>query len=98
MANDFHISADTLRMQAETSHNAGFTQLAENLRRAAELTVVPNETLLKMYEALRPGRSSREELLEVADQLERDFNALETATFVGEAVEVYTQRNLFRRE
>jgi propanediol dehydratase small subunit len=98
MANDFHISADTLRAQAETSQDAGFTQLAENLRRAAELTVVPNETLLKMYEALRPGRSSRAELLEVADQLGRDFNAPETAAFVHEAVEIYTRRNLFRRE
>jgi propanediol dehydratase small subunit len=98
MANDFHISAETLRAQAETSESAGFTQLAENLRRAAELTAVPNETLLKMYEALRPGRSSREELLAVAEQLERDYNAPETAAFVREAAAEYQRRNLFRRE
>ncbi len=95
---DFQISPTTLRVQAETAQRAGFTQLAENLRRAAELTAVPNDELLKMYELLRPGRSTHEELLGMADRLERDYNATQTAVFVREAAGVYLQRGLFRRE
>lgn len=94
----FQISPDTLRHQAEVAQGAGYTQLAENLRRAAELTAVPNETLLKMYELLRPGRSTQAELLAMADVLERDYRAIETAAFVREAAAVYAKRNLFKRE
>ena len=48
----------------------GFRQLAANLRRAAELTAVPNAELLRMYEMLRPGRSTYAELQELAARLE----------------------------
>jgi propanediol dehydratase small subunit len=94
----FQIQPDTLRHQAEVAKDAGYTQLAENLRRAAELTAVPNETLLKMYELLRPGRSTQAELLAMAETLERDYNAVETAGFVREASAVYAERNLFKRD
>lgn len=94
----FQISPDTLRHQAEVARVAGFTQLAENLRRAAELTAVPNDELLRMYELLRPGRSTLDELITMAEKLERDYNAVETAAFVREAAQVYLARNLFRRE
>ncbi len=98
MSDSFQISPNTLRHQAEVAKDAGFTQLAENLRRAAELTAVPNETLLKMYELLRPGRSTQAELLAIAETLERDYKANETAGFVREAAAVYAERNLFKRE
>ena len=52
---DYSISAETLRAQAEIARDAGYPQLAQNLERASELTAVPNETLLEMYEMLRPG-------------------------------------------
>ena len=92
-----NISKVTLQHQAATAREAGFTQLGENLRRAAELTAVPNEELLKMYELLRPGRSTEEELLAMAERLEREFAAPETAAFVREAAGVYQERGLFRK-
>ena len=55
-AADLRVSGDTLRIQARIAAEAGYSQLASNLIRAAELTSVPNEELLKMYEMLRPGR------------------------------------------
>ena len=97
MSSNFDISESTLRAQAETAQAAGFTQLGENLRRAAELTAVPNEDLLKMYELLRPGRSTQAELLAIAERLEREFAAPETAAFVREAAAVYAERGLFRK-
>lgn len=96
LIDDFQISPDTLRRQADAARAAGFTQLAENLRRAAELTAVPKEELLRIYELLRPGRSTEAELLAVADALERDYGAQQTAAFLREAAAEYARRRLFR--
>lgn len=89
---DLQIAPETLRAQAEIAQEAGFAQLAENLRRAAELTAVPNEELLRMYETLRPNRSSYAALLEIAERLEERYGARLTAAFVREAAEVYRAR------
>ncbi len=94
---DLQISADTLRAQADIAEQAGYEELAQNLRRAAELTAVPNSELLRMYEQLRPGRSSFEELSALADELESNYAATVTAAFVREAADVYKRRNLLRR-
>ncbi len=96
-AGDIQISAETLRAQAEIARQAGYRELAHNLVRAAELTAVPNADLLRMYELLRPGRSTYAELTSLADRLEQEFQATHTAAFVREAAEVYRARNLFRR-
>lgn len=96
-AGDIQISAETLRAQAEIARQAGYRELAHNLVRAAELTTVPNTDLLRMYELLRPGRSTYAELTSLADRLDQEFQATQTAAFVREAAEVYRTRNLFRR-
>jgi propanediol dehydratase small subunit len=97
-AADLQIKADTLRAQAEIARQAGYVQLAANLTRAAELTAVPNEELLGMYEVLRPGRSTFEELVDLAERLESEYQAPENARFVREAATVYRTRGLLRRE
>ncbi|HXF64402.1 MAG TPA: diol dehydratase small subunit [Caldilineaceae bacterium] len=97
-AGDIQISADTLRAQAEIARQAGYRELAANLARAAELTAVPNAELLRMYELLRPGRSTYEELTGIAERLEGEYAAPLTAAFVREAAEVYRSRRLFRRD
>jgi propanediol dehydratase small subunit len=96
-AADLQISAATLRTQAEVAAAAGYRELAQNLLRAAELTAVPNADLLKMYELMRPGRSTYGELTAMANRLEHEFAAMITAGFVREAAEVYRSRNLLRR-
>jgi propanediol dehydratase small subunit len=95
---DLRIHADTLRAQAQIAREAGHPQLAGNLLRAAELTAVPNEELLKMYDLLRPGRASYDTLMKLAQLLESTYAAAETASFVREAAEVYKARGLLRRE
>jgi propanediol dehydratase small subunit len=94
---DTQISAAALRAQAEVARRAGYTQLAANLDRAAELTAVPNAAVLRMYDMLRPGRSTHADLRALADALEREYNAPICAAFVREAAEVYLRRNLTRR-
>lgn len=94
---DLQISAETLRAQAQIAAQSGFTQLAENLSRAAELTAVPNEELLNMYTAVRPGRSTYVELQTLAEKLETTYHAPLNAQLVREAAAVYQQRNMLKR-
>ena len=95
---DLRIRAETLRAQAQVARDAGYGQLATNLMRAAELTAVPNDELLKMYDLLRPGRSSHDILIALAERLETLYNAAETSQFVREAAAAYQIRGLLRRE
>jgi len=89
---DVRATADTLRRQAAVALAAGRTQLAESLMRAAELAPVPAETLLDVYTALRPGRSTAAELDALADRLDAEYAAPRTAAFVREALAVYAER------
>ena len=52
---------------AESVHREAF---AGNLRRAAELIAVPDDRLLEIYNALRPYRSTKQELLDIAGELD----------------------------
>ena len=90
---DVRATAATLERQAAVARASGRTQLAENLDRAAELTRVPDERLLEIYTALRPGRSTPPELEEWALRLE-GWNAPRTAAFVREAAAAYSERGL----
>ena len=95
-AEDFRISSETLRRQANAAEVAGYRQLAENLRRAAELTGISNQEVLDIYNALRPSRSTYNELITLADRLENHLDAPLTAAFVREAAEVYQERGILR--
>jgi propanediol dehydratase small subunit len=97
-SDDLQIKAETLRAQAEVARQAGYIQLGENLVRAAELTAVPNDELLRMYETLRPGRASHTEMLALAARLEQQYAAVENAKMVREAAHVYLQRGLVRKD
>lgn len=95
---DVSISPETLRMQAEIADGVGRNQFANNLRRAAELTAIPDARLLEIYNALRPNRSTKQELLAIAAEMETKYNAKINAAFVAEAAGVYERRNCLRTE
>jgi propanediol dehydratase small subunit len=82
---DLRVTAEALELQAQVAEAARRPQLAENLRRAAELVHVPEERILEIYNALRPGRASQAELLELADELERQYQARRCAALIREA-------------
>jgi propanediol dehydratase small subunit len=92
---EIRATTETLRLQAEVARAAGRPQLAENLERAAELAAVPDDLLLDVYTALRPGRATAVELEAWAARLER-HGATQTAEFVREAASVYVERGLVR--
>ena len=92
-ATELRATPDTLRMQADVARSSGREQLADNLLRAAELAPLPDETILEIYTALRPGRSTAAELEAWAARLD-GWQAPATATFVREAAQVYARRGL----
>jgi propanediol dehydratase small subunit len=92
---DLRIHPDTLRRHAVVAEQHGNSQLADNLRRAAELTALDDEELLAIYEALRPGRSSLAQLEAIASRLEAS-KARSCAALVREAAAVYERRGLHK--
>ena len=86
---DLRIAPETLELQAQIAESAGRSQLAENLRRAAELVKVPETRILEVYQALRPGRSTRSQLERLAAELESQYQARRCARFLREAAQAY---------
>ena len=92
------IHTETLQRQADIAEGAGYRQLAHNLRRAAELVNIPNEQLLRIYEALRPRRSTYQELISLSEELATQYDAVENARFIREAAKAYQTNILLRPE
>jgi propanediol dehydratase small subunit len=90
---DLRIHPETLERQAVVADQHENPQLAENLRRAAELTRLPDEEVLAIYDALRPGRSTGTQLAALAGSL-ADRGLPRCAALVAEAAEVYARRGL----
>ena len=94
---DFQISKETLKYQAQISYSADRKPLGENLERAAEMVKIPNEVIMAIYEKLRPGRSkNKEELLSYARLLRDKYEAKILSAFIIEAAEVYEKRGLYK--
>jgi propanediol dehydratase small subunit len=90
---DLRIHPDTLERQAAVAGQHANPQLAQNLRRAAELTRLTDEEVLSIYDALRPGRVTPAALTALADSLAARGLPL-CAALVAEAAEVYARRGL----
>jgi propanediol dehydratase small subunit len=90
---DLRIHPDTLEHQATVAQQHGNPQLAENLRRAAELTRLPDDEVLAIYGALRPGRSTAAQLAALAGSL-AGRGLPRCSALVAEAAEVYARRGL----
>jgi propanediol dehydratase small subunit len=90
---DLRIHPESLEHQAVVAEAHGNPQLAENLRRAAELTALRDDEVLAIYEALRPGRSTAVQLTALAASL-AGRGLPRCAALLTEAAEVYTRRGL----
>ena len=93
-ADDLKISKDMLRAQGQVAKEAGNDPMEKNFERAAELVDVPDDVILKMYDKLRPNRSTKLELVLMAQELLEKYNAKNCARLVMEAAEVYEKRGI----
>lgn len=71
-------------MHADISESLGRTQLAKNFRRASEMINISDARILQIYNAMRPNRSTKEQLLAIANELEEEYGALENAKLIRE--------------
>ncbi len=92
---DVRIHPDSLERQAQIAEQHGNPQLAANFRRAAELSTVPEAEVMAMYEALRPRRSTADDLAKLAASLD-GYGARNCAALVREAAAVYARRRLLK--
>lgn len=96
-AEDMRIAPETLEMQAQVAESVNREAFAGNLRRASELIAVPDDRLLEIYNALRPYRSTKQELLDIAAELDSAYGARVAASLVREAAEVYERRGRLKK-
>lgn len=91
---DIKISKEMLRAQGQVAKEAGNDPMEKNFERASELVDVPDDVILKMYDKLRPNRSTKLELVMMAQELLEKYNAKNCAKLVMEAAEVYEKRGI----
>lgn len=91
---DIKISKEMLRAQGQVAKEAGNDPMEKNFERAAELVDVPDDVILKMYDKLRPNRSTKLELVMMAQELLDKYKAKNCAKLVMEAAEVYEKRGI----
>ena len=65
-----------------------------NFERAAELSSVPDDVILNMYNKLRPNRSTKRELVLMAQVLLEKYHAPHCANLGLEAADVSEQRGI----
>lgn len=94
---DMRISPETLEMQAQVAESVGREAFAGNLRRAAELIAVSDDRLLEIYDKLRPYRATKQELLDIAAELD-GYKAAAAAELVREAAESYEKRGRLKKD
>ena len=93
-SDDIKISKETLKAQGQVAKNNGNASMEKNFERAAELVDVPDDVILKMYDKLRPNRSTKAELVAMAQELADKYSAYNCAKLVLEAVQVYEKRGV----
>ncbi|GAA0793825.1 hypothetical protein GCM10008910_09610 [Faecalicatena orotica] len=93
-ADDIKISKEILKAQGQVALKADNGPMQKNFERAAELVDVPDDIILKMYDKLRPNRSTKLELVLMAQELLEKYNAKNCARLVMEAAEVYEKRGI----
>lgn len=93
-SDDIKISKETLKAQGQVARENGSISMEKNFERAAELVDVPDDVILKMYDKLRPNRSTKLELVLMAQELIEKYNAKNCAKLVMEAVEIYEKRGV----
>jgi propanediol dehydratase small subunit len=93
-AEDIKISSEMLKRQGQVASAADNPQMEANFERASELVNVPDDVILAMYNKLRPNRSTKRELVMMAQELLEKYQAPHCAKLVLEAAEIYEKRGI----
>ena len=97
-ADDIKISQEMLRRQGQVAREADNPAMAGNFERASELLNVPDDVILAMYNKLRPNRSTKLELVQMAQELLEKYHAPHCAKLVLEAAGIYEKRGILKEQ
>ncbi|SET18513.1 propanediol dehydratase small subunit [Natronincola peptidivorans] len=95
-ADDIKISKEALKKQGDIAKKHGRQQMQQNFNRASELTEVPDELILEIYDKLRPYRATKQELLEMARTLKNQYGAIDCGKMIEESALVYEKRGILK--
>ncbi len=95
-AEDCRISPEILERHAQIEESVGNFQIAAELRRSAEMTRIPDNRIMEIYNSLRPRMSDKDKLKEIVEELKLKYHAPQCAAFIEDAIYVYEKRNMFR--
>lgn len=95
-AEDCRISAEMLEIHAQIEDSAGNYQIAETLRKSAEMTRIPDDRIMEIYNTLRPRSSTKESLLKIVEELENEYDAPRNAAFIRDAIKIYEKQDMFK--
>ena len=93
-ADDIKISKEMLNAQGQIARDDDRPAMGENFDRATELVDVPDAEMLRMYNLLRPNRATKQQLLDMANELETKYKAVKCAKMVREAADIYEKRGI----
>ena len=93
-ADDIKISAETLKKQGQVAKEADNPTMDDEKDIDLTQAVLPDDVILDMYNKLRPNRSSKKELVLMAQELLEKYQAPHCAKLVLEAAEIYEKRGI----
>ncbi|MDR1028371.1 MAG: diol dehydratase small subunit [Clostridiales Family XIII bacterium] len=93
---DCRTSKEGLLAQAAIAELTGDRYIAGSLKRAAEMVDIDGDKIIEIYNALRPYRSSEEDLTGLAFELRTKYGAEENARFIEEATAALKHRRKLR--
>ncbi|MGL5702089.1 MAG: diol dehydratase small subunit [Cetobacterium sp.] len=70
----------------------------KNLKVSEQLIKVSDERILEIYRALKPYQSTKEELLNLAYELESLYGAVENANFIRSLIQTYEEKGFFKKD
>jgi len=93
-ADDIKISREMLEKQGAVCRENDNPAMEQNFVRASEMVNIPDDVILTMYNKLRPNRSTKLELVQMAQALLEQYQAPNCAKLVMEAVQIYEKRGI----
>ena len=96
-ADDMRIAPETLEMQAQVAESVHREALPATCAAQPSSSPCPTTACWRSTTALRPYRSTKQELLDIAGELDGKYGAKTAASLVREAAEVYEKRGRLKK-
>lgn len=70
----------------------------KNIKTSKQFIKVSDERILQIYRALKPYKSTKDELLSLAHELDFLYGASENANFIRSLIQTYEKKGFFKKD